>query len=152
MTTASPYRRRPVRFLELWDADGWRVKVYGIAYDGELPRPELIAAGKRVARHRLPQPPDADERAGVAVLIVHDAFESTWVLVEWWAGNVLYHHAYSGHPDTPQTLAAVADGATACTWELAVIGFERMSWLENVIAAAEPDVDRYLAAQFNDDV
>jgi hypothetical protein len=32
------YRARPVRFLELWQVEDWRVKVYGIAAEGERPR------------------------------------------------------------------------------------------------------------------
>jgi hypothetical protein len=146
------YRTRPVRFLGCWDTAGWRVKVYGIAYAGGVPRPELVAAAKRVARERLPQPPDGDERAGVGILIVHDAWQSTWALVEWWAGNVLYHHVYGGDSATPQMLEPVTDGTTACTWELAVIGFERQAWLDHVLTAPRPDIDRYLAAHFHCDV
>jgi hypothetical protein len=155
MTTAAgraPYRTRPVRFLELWECDGWRVKVYGIAYQRQAPRPELVSAAKLAARDRLPHPPVAGERAGVAVLIVHDALGSTWALVQWWEGNVLYHHVYGGDPATLSSLAPVTDGPMACTWELAIIGFERQAWLDHVLAAPRPDVERYLAAHFHGDV
>jgi hypothetical protein len=36
------YRKRPIHFLELWEQSGWRLKVYGIAYQGEYPRAHLI--------------------------------------------------------------------------------------------------------------
>jgi hypothetical protein len=26
-----PYQKRPIRFLELWEQDGWRLKVYSLA-------------------------------------------------------------------------------------------------------------------------
>jgi hypothetical protein len=29
-----PHATRPIRFLELWQESGWRLKVYGIAYHG----------------------------------------------------------------------------------------------------------------------
>ncbi len=27
-----PYQKRPIRFLESWEQDGWRLKVYSLAY------------------------------------------------------------------------------------------------------------------------
>jgi hypothetical protein len=53
---AEPYKPRPIRFLELWEESGWRMKVYGIAYNRSLPRHELIEAAKSAARECLPQP------------------------------------------------------------------------------------------------
>ncbi len=146
------YRTRPVRFLELWPCDGWQVKVYGIAYQRQLPRAELVSAAKRVAQRRLPQPPDAGERAGAAILIVHDALGSTWALVQWWEGNILHHHVYGGDPATPSSLELVTGGLMACTYELAVIGFERQAWVDHVLAIPEPDLGAYLAARFHGDV
>ncbi len=146
------YRTRPVRFLELWPCDGWQVKVYGIAYQRRTPRPELVSAAKQAARKRLPQPPAAGERAGVAILIAHDAHGSTWALVQWWEGNILHNHVYGGDPDTPSMLAPVTGGPMACTYELAVIGFERQAWIDHVLAAPQPDLGAYLGARFHGDV
>jgi hypothetical protein len=147
-----PYQTRPVRFLELWNCDGWQVKVYGIAYQRPAPRPELVRAAKQVAQDRLPQPPATGERAGVAILIVHDALGSIWALVEWWEGNVLHNHVYGGHPATPSSLAPVTGGPMACTYELAVIGFERQAWLNHVLAGPKPDLGAYLGARLHGDV
>jgi len=146
------YRTRPVRFLELWHCDGWQVKVYGIAYQRQVPRPQLVSAAKQAAQYRLPQPPGAGERAGVAVLIVHDALGSTWALVQWWEGNILHNHVYGGDPASPSLLAPVTDGPMAWTYELAVIGFEREAWVHHVLAAPQPDLGGYLAARFHGDV
>ncbi len=146
------YRTRPVRFLELWPCDGWQVKVYGIAYQRQAPRAELVSAAKRVAQGRLPQPPHAGERAGAAILIVHDALGSTWALVQWWEGNILHHHVYGGDAATPSSLVLVTGGPMACTYELAVIGFERQAWVDHVLAAPEPDLGAYLSARFHGDV
>jgi hypothetical protein len=149
----SAYQTRPVRFLGLWNPDGWRVKVYGIAADGERPEPGLVAAAKAVVRERLPQPADGEGRYGVGFLTVHDGRQGSWVLLDWWAnGNQLYHHVFGGDRVTPTDLRPVSGGLTACTWELAVTGFERQAWLEHVFAAREPDLNRYLAAQFEAEV
>jgi hypothetical protein len=40
------YRRRPIRFLELWEEPGWQIKVYCITQAGGSLRPELLAAAK----------------------------------------------------------------------------------------------------------
>jgi hypothetical protein len=44
------YRKRPIRFLELWEQSGWQLKVYGIAYQGEYPRAGLIEKARAVYR------------------------------------------------------------------------------------------------------
>jgi hypothetical protein len=43
----APYKARPIRFLELWEHEGWRVKVYGIAAAAERPSQELVEAIKK---------------------------------------------------------------------------------------------------------
>jgi hypothetical protein len=37
ITLSSAYCRRPIRFLELWEYEGWKIKIYGIAQHGERP-------------------------------------------------------------------------------------------------------------------
>lgn len=147
------YRARPVRFLELWRHEGWRVKVYGIAARGERPRPELVEAAKAVAAQCLPQPAGGDGRYGVGFLTVHDGADGTWALVDWWAdGNLLYHRLYGGESAIPTELRPVTGGLTACTWELAVTCFERQAWLDRVFTAPVPDVDSYLEARLEAEV
>jgi hypothetical protein len=60
-----PYTPRAVRGLEVWATDGWRLKVYGIAYRGGTPRPELIEAAKLQAASSLPRPATSGSRYGV---------------------------------------------------------------------------------------
>jgi hypothetical protein len=43
------YAPRSFRFVELLRIGDWRMKLYGIAWRGELPRPELIEAARRIA-------------------------------------------------------------------------------------------------------
>jgi hypothetical protein len=152
LSAQSRYQTRPVRFLELWHCDGWHVKVYGIAYQREKPRLELVGAAKRAAQELLPQPPDAGNRAGVAILIVHDALDSTWALVQWWEDNILHSYVYGGAPETPSVLSPVSQGPMACTYELAVIWHERQAWVNHVLAPFQPDLPGYLAARFERDV
>ena len=43
------YRSRAFRFIELLSIHGWRMKLYGIACNGVLPRASLLGAARRIA-------------------------------------------------------------------------------------------------------
>lgn len=148
-----PYAPRPIRFLELWEPDGWRIKVYGIAYRRERPDPELVEAAKKVARERL-SGAAADRHYGVGFLGVHQGRGADWVFVDWWADeNELHQHVYISPPGHPEELVEVtATGVIACVWDLRVMCFERGAWVEQVLAnPAGPDVEGYLACRLNED-
>ena len=78
------YRQRAIRYLETWRHRGWVVKVYGVAYRGESPRPDVVAAAKRRAHEALPQPATTAERYGIGFLVVHDGQDFCWALLDWW--------------------------------------------------------------------
>jgi hypothetical protein len=150
-----PYRARPIRFLEEWSHAGWRLKVYGIAYEGERPRAQLIDAAKRIARERLPQPAVGGGRYGVGFVGVHDGRGANFVFVDWWADeNELHHHVYTSATGEPEEFAyATPSGLSACVWDLRVQSFERDAWLGEVLR--KPDnasVERYMARRLNEDV
>lgn len=150
-----PYSPRPIRFIELWEDGGWRIKVYGILYRGgaDRPDPELLTAARGAARARLPQPAVAEDRYGVGFLGVHRGRGANLVFVDWWASeNELHHHVYRANPGTPAALTDVTPtGSAACVWDLRVIGFERDAWVETVLAnPAGPDVDAYLLRRLNE--
>jgi hypothetical protein len=55
--------------------------------------------------------------------------------------------------DNPRALKPVQDPAAGCVWELSVIDFERRAWISDVLAnPSGPDLARYMARQYNDDV
>ena len=56
MSLAEPYATRSVRCLDLLIIDGWRLKLYGIAYRGEHPAQVLVDAAVAVAQERLRNP------------------------------------------------------------------------------------------------
>ena len=153
---SGPYRPRPIRFLEVAELDGWRMKVYGITVRGERPNAAVVEAGKRIARERLPQPPFAPpDRYGVGVLIIHEGREGPFVLVDWWTGeNMIQHHAYMAPWTAPDAFEYISPtGISVCVWELRVQAFERQAWIDCVLAnPAGPDLDAYLARQLNEDV
>lgn len=155
MTLGDRYRSRPIKFLELVELDGWRIKLYGAASERPAPRPELVEATKLLAGRVLPRPPDGDGRYSVGFACAHDGRGGCFSFVDWWADeNELHHHIYIAPEERPAELSpAEPDALTACVWDLAIMGFERDAWLETVMRnPAGPDFDAYLAARLDADV
>lgn len=154
MKLQEPYRTRAIRFLGLWNANGWRLKVYGIAYRGERPGSDVVAAAKTIAIAALPQPPHTEGRYGVGFLIIHEGRDGYWVLLDWWEHECVVHHKLFEAPlDKPYEMRAVTNGMMACTWELAVFAFERQAWIDAILDnRAGPDIEGYLGVQYNADV
>jgi hypothetical protein len=151
-----PHRPRSIRFLGVSELSGWQVKLYGIAWQGEQPRQQLIRAATRAAAQALPAPArqlggtEAD-RYGLGFCVIHDASDRCFVLCHWWAAeNELHQRMFSAPLDAPGTLAPHPSEAIGCVWELEVIDFERRAWLRHVLA--DPgglDEAAYLRATFN---
>lgn len=141
------YSERPTRFVELWEHEGWRLKVYEIAYNREHARPELIEAAKERAIEKLPAPAVADGRYGVGFLGVHDGRGGVFTFVDWWEDeNELHHHLWLGPEEHPTQLEYVTSGLIACVFEMRVIVAEREAWIDTVLANPDgPDLDAYLA-------
>ena len=152
--TITPYTKRPIRFLEIWQRGGWRLKVYGIAYGRPMPRPELVEAAKAVAQQRLSSVPEPSRHYCVGFLGVHDGRTANFVFVDWWAEeNELHHHVYVSPTDEPSRFTyATPTGLTACVWDLRVMAFERQAWLDTVLTRADgPELEAYLRFTLNED-
>jgi hypothetical protein len=149
-----PYRARPVRFVGLHQLGEWRLKVYGITAAGGRPRRELTDAALSVATNVLPRPAQSNDRYGVGFLVVHDAADLCFVLVDWWQGeNEIYQRLFSAELDNPADLRLHSTDAVGCVWELSVIDFERRAWIEDVLAnPSGPDIELYMSRRFNADI
>lgn len=151
-----PHRPRSICHLGVREFSGWQVKVYGIAWQGEQPRPELVQAAIRTAAQALPSPArqlagDGPDRYGLGFCIVHDARDHCFVLCDWWAaGNEIHQRMFSAPLNAPDALAPHPAEAIGCVWELAVTDFERRAWLRHVLAnPGGPDEAAYLHATFS---
>ncbi len=149
---SAPYKTRPIRFLELWEWNGWRLKVYGISAVSERPTADLITTAKGLAKLRLPKPAQGRKRYGLGYLIVHEGENADYVFVDWWFdGDIVQHHLYGARKGHGGKLRyRWPRGAGFCVSELAVCWHEREAWIKHVLANPdEPDVDRYLADRMN---
>jgi hypothetical protein len=150
-----PYQTRAARFLELWEWQGWRIKVYGLATQSEYPAEALVQAAKEIAQQRLPQPAISDHHYGLAYMIVHEGETGDYVIVDWWFDqDIVQHHLYGapkGHNGALQY--HWPPGAGFCVWELAICWFERQAWVETILSKPEaPDIEAYLMKRLNADV
>ena len=154
MLLREPYEPRPIRFLEEWTIDDWRLKVYGICYRRTRPRAELVETAERIARECLP-PAREGGNYGVGFVGVHDGRGANFIFVDWWADeNELHHHVFAAPaPELKNLPEITATGLTACVWDLRVQCFERAAWLETVLRNPNEDsFEDYLSRRLNEDV
>jgi hypothetical protein len=153
-TLETPYRPRHVQFIRREEVEGWRLKLYGIALNGEEPRPEFLEAVRDLSGSVLPQPPVGDDRYGVGFAIAHDARWVGIALVYWWQSeNELHQRIYVSPKDDPTAFTQVENQPAGCVWELEVVDFERRAWIDDVLARPNgPDLERYLERSHSRDV
>lgn len=141
------YEPRSVRFLELWEPQGWRIKVYGVRYGGERPDPPLVEAAKEIARLRLANTAGGTRHYGVGFLGVHQGQGANFVFVDWWADvNELHHHVYISPEVAPLDLReSESPDPVACVWDLAILAHEREAWVAEVMTPGRwEDPEGYL--------
>lgn len=142
-----------MRPLGLLEVDGWRLKLYAIAYRRPAPRPELVSAAKSLVPAVLPCNDGA--AYGVGFIGIHDGRDSCFVFVDWWQDqDELHHHVFVSPSDEPVALRdRTGSGLIACVWDLAVLSFERKAWVDSVLRNPnEPDLAAYLATVMSADV
>jgi len=156
MHVTETYKAREIRFLELWESYPWRVRVYGITYPGRaMPDTEMMETAKVIAFNRLSKLAP-DEHHGVAFAIIHMARGADFVLLDWWTWeNVLQQAIFTCPPGKPSQLTDItSSGLVGCVWELQVVNFERLAWIQHVLKksdgrSAEVDLEDYLTQRFN---
>lgn len=154
-TLSEPYAPRPVRFLELWEAAGWRLKLYSLAYQRPLIRPELVPLAQDLASARLRASAAGQPHYHVGFVGINDGRGAVFIFVDFWADeNELHHHVYVAPKDQPDQLTyRTPSGLSACVWDLGLQAFERQAWISTMLAnPAGPDLEQYLATRLNADL
>jgi hypothetical protein len=148
------YRPRPIRYLEQWEHEGWRLKVYGISAWEERPAQTLVEHAKRIAAEHLPQPAVEDGRYGVGLLGVHDGKKASFAFVSWWSlVYELNHLLFRAPRNDPAAFARVEPGLLGCTWDISVVAFERDAWIHSMLTGKQgPDIEAYLAARLDTNI
>lgn len=155
MDLSEQYAKRHWRFLEMMSVEGWRIKIYGIAYQGEDPDKRLLEAAKKTAKDHLRRQPLAGLAHGVGFLGVHDGRGANFIFLDRWINeNELHHVVYVGDKAQPGELQpAQPDTGSACVWDLFLQGYERQAWLDCVLTNPEgPNLEAYLDRRCNAEV
>ncbi len=151
------YKKRPVRFLELYSCEGWTIKIYSISIKSEvidhnlltLAKIELPLWLKKSALYNL-------DTYKIATLILHEGKEGCFAILNWWIDeNMLQQYVYLKSNSANDEFRYFShNGIYTCVWEMAVLWFERNAWVEHVLKNPQhPDaLKNYLAAQLNEDV
>ena len=127
------------------------MKLYGIAWRGELPRPELLTAAKRIAAETLAK--ETADNYKVGFVGAHDGRNACFVFVDFWGNeNELFHRVFLSRANQPLTLVpASASDSSVCVWDLHLQAFEREAWIRHVLRKSDhPDLDGYLAERLNE--
>lgn len=147
-----PYASRSFRFIDLLSIGDWRMKLYGIACDRELPRASLLAAAKKITHDQLSKETANNYRVGFVG--VHDGRGAAFVFVDFWGNeNELFHRVFLSRDNDPERLAPARPAeSSVCLWDLHLQSFERAAWVKHVLRKPDaPDFDGYLAECLHED-
>lgn len=152
----STYKTRPIRFMEIYQHQDWRIKIYGISIHNEFVRAEIIENAKKSLTAWLEKaniyPLDTYQ---IATLILHEGKEGCFAIINWWIDeNMLQQFVYLAPYDNLSQFCLFSDkGIVTCVWEMAVLWFERSAWVENVLKKVpNADFETYLQQHFNADL
>lgn len=148
-----PYQPRAFRFIELCLFGNWQMKLYGIAWDREFPRTELLAAAKKIAASELRKFEPNDFYLGF--IGAHDGRDAAFVFVDFWRNeNELFHRVFLSRGGDLAHLAPARDAdPSVCVWDLALQSFEREAWIKHVLTKPNsPDFAGYLNERLNTDL
>jgi hypothetical protein len=148
-----PYAPRAFRFIGLFTTGGWRMKLYGIACQGELPRESLLRAARQIAEKQLAREKVNNYRVGF--IGVHDGRDAAFVFVDFWGNeNELFHRVFLSRGGNQEKKLAPAEptDSSVCVWDLHLQSFERTAWIKHVLRKPDtPDFDGYLAEHLFED-
>lgn len=156
MKIKTPYKTRPVRFLEVYQHEDWQVKIYSISVRDEFVQSATVANAKRQLTGWLQNstiyPLDTYK---IATLILHEGKEGCFAIISWWIDeSMLQLFVFLATIENPTEFKLYSDkGIITCVWEMAVLWFERNAWVNHVLQkATNPDVTAYLNEHLNEDV
>lgn len=137
------------------ELNNWKVKVYTISKSGEFDHPDYYLNVVRQLPNWLEMKNSFNsEKSGIAFLILHDGSGGIFSLVNWLVGqNMLHTNIYLSEPDKSPDFELISeDGLAPCIWELEVINHERISWMENILKAKNPNFPKYLNDVVNTEI
>lgn len=147
-TVFETYKSRAITFDRCMGINDWMVKVYTITNKSKFGSEGIL----RNCKTHLPAWLKGVENSTLPVykhafLIVHEAREGAWILLNWWTGGEMIEtKVFFSSFDAPSTIkdSPYSTNALLCVWELEVFAHERASWIEHILSKADhPDYTAY---------
>jgi hypothetical protein len=141
------YQSRQIKFLNLFEAQGWKLKVYSILHPDKTLSTELIEAAKQTALEFLPSSNEPGHY-GVGLISVHQGKSYDFVTVGYWNYSTeLRHQTYMRPSSADVTLEVLtASELSSDVWDIHLLGFENDAWVE-VLKSNHPAIENYLSKQ-----
>lgn len=150
------YKPRPVRFLEVYDCQGWQIKIYSISSINNLVQEKKVVAAKQQIPTWLKAANLYElDTYKIATLILHEGKEGCFAIINWWIdATMIQHFVYLATNEKPNEFALYShNGIITCVWELAVLWHERNAWMKHILLqSTQPNVEAYLLDVMNEDV
>jgi hypothetical protein len=108
MQIKSSYKKRPIRFIELYAYDGWQITIYGISIKGEFVN-EQNRINAKTQLHKWLQNSNNYEldTYKIATLILHEGKEGCFAIINWWIDeNMLQQHVYLATNSNPAVFSS----------------------------------------------
>lgn len=120
------------------------LKLYGITIGStEFPTDSLIAASKEVARQSIGdifEPSASDTAFPYGFLGIHQGDGFNFVFLCWWANrNEMMQGSFVCPSGTTIVLKPYEGDMIACTYDMAVMSFERDAFVRHVLGRDAPD-------------
>lgn len=154
MKLHSSYQKRSIRFLEVYQHELWKIKIYSISHKSEFVTEHLVEIAKQqLGKWLLLTNSTTYETYYFATLLLHDAKDYQFAIINWWIDeNMLQHFVYTLNSENKFELFS-GNGIVTCVWELAVLWHERNAWVNHVLMKPEnPDVSSYLNDHLNQNI
>ena len=155
MNIHNTYHTRSVRFIEIHRHIDWKIKLYGISTAAEFVSNQNIVAAKAEISKWLDRSVIHNfENYKVATLIIHEAREGCFAIINWWVDeNMLQHFVYFRKSSTATFTLFSDSGVITCVWEMAVLWHERNAWVKHILMKNEnPDLNAYLNDALNTNI
>jgi len=143
-TVFETYKSRDIAFDECLNINNWVVKVYTITNRQEFKSDYILGNVKkhlpvwikRIENSKLPVYKQA-------FLVVHEAREGVWILLNWWTGGEMIEtKVFFTSFDSAEIIndSPYNTNSLLCVWELEVFAHERASWIKHILSKADaPD-------------
>ena len=124
MSINNKYTTRPIRFLEVYECENWKIKIYSISVHREYVKSETVKIAKSNISEWLKNAANYPlETYQIATLILHEGKEGCFAIINWWIDdNMLQQFVYLSNNIDPNEFKLYSDkGIITCVWELEII-------------------------------